>query len=166
MSAPSERPEGAWVEAPFARDVAGMLAWSLPFTLLLWAALIASVYGIGGLWTYLWIYPVSLVLIVPGSLFFVYAFTARRVRAQTEVLSLVRVRKVEQVPWSGVKIGFLPPRTWPFFGRRYPIGLTGGPFGEVHPLGLTRTQAERVAAHFGKTVEETWLPRRLTKRRD
>ena len=164
MSAPSERPEGAWVEAPFARDLAGMLAWSLPFTLLFWAALITSVYGIGGLWTHLWIYLVSLVLIVPGSLFFVYATTARRVRAQTEVLCLVRVRKVECVPWSGVKIGYRPPWTWPFVGHRYPVVLTGGPFGEVHPLRLTRTQAECVASHFGKTVEETWLPRRLAKR--
>ncbi len=165
----SPRPDGerTWVEASLGRDIAGVLIWDLAFLSLLWLALVDLQFGESGLRTYLWTFPVVLVLVVPLTLFLMFmASTARRVGAGGDGLAIVRFRRVEEYSWSGVKPGFRPPRTWPLLGHRYPVTLSAEARPRPEPVNLTRTQAELVASHFGKTVEETWLPRKLAKRRE
>lgn len=155
-----------WVESPLLPDLAGVLAWSLLILVVLYAVVVGALFGVHGLWTYLWLVPV--VLVIGGALGVVFVFlpmTARRVGVSPSGLSVVRIRAVEVYPWSGVKPGYRPPRTWPFIGHRYPISLSSSQPPTPQFVGLNRRQAELLASHLGGTVEQVWprLPRGLRR---
>jgi hypothetical protein len=156
-----------WASAPFGRDYAMMMGWSLAAVVLAYLAIIVPVFGVSALHSYLLAIPAVLAfaaLVEPFT--FMPAFMARRVGVDEGGFVLIRFRAMEAYPWNGVKPGYRPPRTWPFIGHLYPLVLSGGTYREPQFVGLTRPQAGLVAAHFGKTVEEVWLPRRLAKERD
>ncbi|MGP8075638.1 MAG: hypothetical protein ACLP8Y_02735 [Thermoplasmata archaeon] len=163
----SKDDDRTWVASPLSRDLAGLLAWTLVGLLIFYVALVGLILGQSALWTYIWLFPVTLVLVGLIDLFTILPITtARRIGAGSTGLGIVRFRKVDEYPWSGVRPGFRPPWTWPFIGHRYPASLSGSPNTQPPSVGLTRAQAELIAAHFGKTVEETWLPRSIAKRRE
>jgi hypothetical protein len=165
--APTITDDRTWIRASLGRDLSGLLVWTLVGGLILYVALVGAIFGVAGLWTYVLVIPGTMAFVALVDLFTVLpAFTARRVGAGRNGLSIIRFRSVEGYPWSGVKPGFRPPRMWPFIGHRYPLSLSGGPNVQLSGVGLTRAQAELVATHFGKTVEETWLPRKLVNRRE
>jgi hypothetical protein len=159
--------ERTWVGAPLLRDFAGLLLWTILGLSVFYIAVVGLVFGVNGLRTYVLVIPVTLVFVGLVDLFLVLpVFTARRIGAGPAGLAIVRFRGVDEYPWSGVKPGDRPPLTWPFVGRRYPVSLSGGPNVQLPGVGLTRAQAELVASHFGKTVEEIWPPQKLAKRRE
>ncbi len=162
--APMAQEPRHWIESPFGRDLAELVGWDSVFVVPFYVALVWSTLGEAALVSYLFTIPAAIALVTLVTPFTVLPImSARRVSVEPSGLAIVRFREVETYPWSGVKVGFRPPRAFPFIGRRYPISLTGGHYPGRQTAFLNRAQAEALASHRGGSVEEIWLPRNCAK---